>query len=132
LSLASLILLVALAAVGCGSGSDTRKNDVPVQTGEGGVDKKGNSAYGRGTTAEDKKAGNTSLEFHESCHIEDLKKYLDSHPLPEFTGKEGMTVDEFKAEVAKYDEALKKYWEAAGQASEQSTDCVGTKASFCK
>jgi hypothetical protein len=97
-----------------------------------GVDKKGNSAYGRGTTAEDKKAGNTSLEFHESCHIEDLKKYLDSHPLPEFTGKEGMTVDEFKAEVAKYDEALKKYWEAAGQASEQSTDCVGTKASFCK
>jgi hypothetical protein len=97
-----------------------------------GVDKKGNSAYGRGTTAEDKKAGNTSLEFHESCHIEDLKAYLSSHPLPEFTGKVGMTVDEFKAEVAKYDEALKKYWEAAGQASEQSTDCVGTKASFCK
>ena len=97
-----------------------------------GVEKKTNSAYGRGTTPEDKKAGNTSLEFHESRHAEDYKAYLDSHPLPEFTGKEGMTEAEFKDAVKKYGEELTKYSQAAREASEQSTDCVGTKEKSCK
>jgi len=97
-----------------------------------GVDKKTNSAYGRGTTDEDKKTGNTSLEFHETRHAEDYKAYLDSHPLPVFTGKEGMTEAEFRDAVNKYGEELKKYSEQASQTSEQSTDCVGTKEASCK
>ncbi len=96
------------------------------------VDKTANSAYGRGTTAEDKKAGNTSLQFHESQHVEDYKNHFDKNKLPEFTGKEGMTEDEFKKAVEKYGEELKKYSDAAKDASKQSTDCVGTKEKTCK
>lgn len=96
------------------------------------VDKNANSAYGRGTTAEDKKAGNTSLHFHESSHVEDYKDYFDKNKLPEFTGKEGMTEDEFKKAVDKYGEELKKYSDAAKDSSKQNTDCVGTKEKTCQ
>ncbi len=97
-----------------------------------GVDKKANSAYGRGTTDADKKAGNTSLQFHESNHVQDYKDYFDKNKLPEFTGKEGMTEDEFKKAVEKYKEELQQYSDAAKAASKASTDCVGVKEKTCQ
>ena len=53
------------------------------------------SGYGRGTTAADEAAGNTSLGFHESCHRQDYLDYLAGHALPEYTGAAGMTAAEF-------------------------------------
>ena len=86
---------------------------------------KGKSGFGRGTTDEDKKAGNTSLSFHESCHKEDFKRYFHENPLPGFTDKKKMTKKEFMKAKKKYDEELEKYREKAARFSEQQTDCVG-------
>jgi hypothetical protein len=91
-----------------------------------GVDKSATSKYGRGTTEDDKKAGNTSLKFHESMHGQDIQDYVAKHPLP--------TVDlALPATKAAYDEAIKAHatavaeYSAALQAyTEQTTDEVGT------
>jgi len=53
--------------------------------------KKGRSAYGRGTTAKDKRDGNITLEFHESCHQKDFVDFVTNvDNLPEFIGSVGM------------------------------------------
>lgn len=89
------------------------------------------SGYGRGTTEEDKAAGNTSLGFHEGQHGLDFIKYLKENPLPQFLGKVGMKVEEYKAAVEAYNKAAKEYATKMGEASESKTDCVGSQASFC-
>jgi hypothetical protein len=91
-----------------------------------GVDKSATSKYGRGTTEDDKKAGNTSLRFHESMHGQDIQDYVAKNPLPK--------VDlALPATKAAYDEAIKAHatavaeYSAALQAyTEQTTDEVGT------
>jgi|GEM_PF-4978779 hypothetical protein len=91
-----------------------------------GVDKSATSKYGRGTTEDDKKAGNTSLKFHESMHGQDIQDYISNNPLP--------TVDlALPANKEAYDAAIKAHatavaaYSAALQAyTELTTDEVGT------
>jgi hypothetical protein len=87
------------------------------------------SDYGRGTTAQDIKAGNTSLGFHESCHQADFLAYLANHPLPEFTGVVGMSVADFKAAGNEFGEAVNAFFKDMDQDSYDKTDEVGYKRS---
>jgi hypothetical protein len=97
-----------------------------------GVSPSAKSGYGRGTTDDDKKKGNTSVGFHESCHRQDYLDYLKAHPLPKFTGKVGMTVDEWQKAVDDYNQAVSDYEDAAAEYSRLQTDEVGnpTKSQF--
>jgi hypothetical protein len=70
-----------------------------------------NSAYGRGTTDDDKKNGNTSVGFHESCHRENYLEYIKAHPVPDT------------------DDELKTYLENMHEDTESKTDEVGDKKS---
>jgi hypothetical protein len=54
-SLASVAVVLALAAVGCSGGSDGPRNDVPIKTGPE-VDKKGKASRTMEATLEDPKA----------------------------------------------------------------------------
>ena len=101
-----------------------------------GVDPSVTSGYGRGTTPEDVKAGNTSLRFHEGTHGTEYLNYVRAHPVPRFNGKKGMTVEQFEAASAAFDKAMQKY-KAAFDAYAKShgrnhVDCVGTQADFCE
>lgn len=89
------------------------------------------SAYGKGTTPEDIQAGKTSLGYHEGSHGLDYMEYVKNNPVPQFQGKEGMTVREYKQAAADYHQQMKKYYQDLLDYSEQLTDCVGTKADFC-
>jgi hypothetical protein len=89
------------------------------------------STYGKGTTSEDIKAGKTTLGFHEGSHGEYAIQYARDHPLPIFTGKLGMTVDEFNQAISDYDAAMESYKQQLLDYQMQMTDCVGTKADFC-
>lgn len=84
------------------------------------------SAYGRGTTSEDKRNGNATLGFHESCHRTDYVAYIAANPLPIFSGKAGMTEDEYKAATKSYLAAIKNYHAKCLKASEDKTDEVGS------
>jgi hypothetical protein len=90
------------------------------------------SAYGRGTTAEDKKAGNTSLGFHEGQHGLNFLEYLRANRLPKFMGAVGMTVADYEAAKSAYERDTQSYSTKMGEQSKAQTDCVGTKASFCE
>jgi len=89
------------------------------------------SAYGRGTTDQDVANGNNTLGFHESCHREDYLSYLRNNPLPEFTGRIGMTTDDFRAALEAFHKAINTYFEAMDQYSQAHTDCVGTLGTMC-
>lgn len=89
------------------------------------------SAYGRGTTEEDKKAGNTTLGFHEGQHGLDFLQYLKENPLPKFLGAVGMPVSEYEAAKDAYEKATQEYSTQMGEESKAKTDCVGEKASIC-
>jgi hypothetical protein len=116
----------------------TSVNTVPkptmtIQTTYGpGVTRKSPSQYGRGTTAEDIKAGKTTLGYHESRHGLDYIQYLRDHPLPKFKGRVGMTVAEYKQALKEYDAAMHEYKQAIYDYSVQRTDCVGVKGGFCR
>jgi hypothetical protein len=84
------------------------------------------SGYGRGTTREDVAAGETSLGFHESQHGADYLRFLREHPAPEFEGRIGMTIAEFRVAINAYKNAFRAYQAALEDYSLQSTDCVGT------
>jgi hypothetical protein len=93
----------------------------------------GPSGYGRGTTEDDMKAGDTTLGFHESCHRADLLGYLSAKPLPAFTGKVGMTFGEFERAGAEFRASLNDYFVQMQKQSEQKTDEVGyTKSMYDK
>jgi len=87
-----------------------------------GLDPGVSSAYGRGTTAEDTRLGNTTLGYHERSHSRDFLSFLANTAPPVFAGTVGMTVTEFEAALSAYRNALARM----ARASELATDCVGT------
>ncbi len=87
------------------------------------------SAYGRGTTPDDEKAGNTTLGFHESCHRADYLTYLRTKALPTFSGKVGQTVAVFDKASADFLKAVQKYFDDMDVDSARKTDEVGYKKS---
>ncbi len=84
------------------------------------------SAYGRGTTVEDKAAGDVTLGFHESCHRNDYLAYVAANALPTFAGAKDMTVDDYKAEMQRYYDAVEAYRVAMLADSDVKTDEVGS------
>jgi hypothetical protein len=107
---------------------------VTIQTCYGTADANADAAYGRGTTEGDKKAGNITLGFHESCHRADLLAYLQQHAPPTFADMVGKTKAEADAEIARYMAASKAYFQAARANSERVTDETGkpTRAEYLK
>jgi hypothetical protein len=99
-----------------------------------GASPSGKSAYGRGTTDDDKKKGNVTLGFHESCHRQDHQDYIKNHALPVFGGKAGQSVDDYNAAYDTYVEAVATYQGASDTNSFNVTDEVGnpTKSQFDK
>lgn len=83
------------------------------------------AAYGRGTTAQDKQKGDTTVGFHESCHLSDYVGWLRTRPLPGFAGRVGMTGQQYEDACTACDEAFDKYFADAEAASTTSTDEVG-------
>ncbi len=92
---------------------------------------KSQSAYGRGTTKADKKAGNTSLRFHEGSHGEDYLRYLKDNPPPTFQGKVGMKKDDYIKAQKAFNKQIQDYEKAMEDYSKKRTDCVGDEAGFC-
>lgn len=90
------------------------------------------SQYGRGTTPEDEKAGNTSLGFHESCHRSDYLSYLKTKPLPIFTGKPGISRPLYDQAAHAFGKAIGKYFTDMEQDSFERTDEVGYTKSVYK
>jgi len=88
------------------------------------------AAWGRGTTPADVAAKNTTVGFHESCHVADYKAYLTGTPIPIpdtiFSAK---TIGEWKTAAAAIDAAVEKHFKDCGDASRANTDEVGTKMS---
>jgi RHS repeat-associated protein len=85
----------------------------------------GPSGYGRGTTAADKAAGNTSLKFHEGSHGKDFLDYFSSHPLPQLKVWKGMSSDQYKAAVTTFNTETTQYFNDASTASYYNTDMTG-------
>ncbi len=91
------------------------------------------SGYGRGTTADDRKAGNVSLGFHESCHREDYITYLKTQALPDFdiNQETGAVGDEFNSHWEDFKTAFAALPKSIGEWSRKRTDDVGvTKATW--
>jgi hypothetical protein len=89
------------------------------------------SGYGRGTTAEDIAGGrvtprSTSLGFHEGSHGLAFVQFLESNPLPRFTGAVGMTEAQFRAAGRRWQADLHDYSDRITRFSELAVDCVGT------
>ena len=87
-----------------------------------GVNSRSSSGYGRGTTVDDARLGNTSLGYHERTHSRDFLRFMANTPPPAFAGTVGMTVTQFRAAVRAYTRALARI----SRESELATDCVGT------
>jgi hypothetical protein len=94
----------------------------------------GKSAYGRATTDDDKKKGNTSLGFHESCHRQNHLDFVKANAVPKFGGTVGMTEDEWNKATEKYTQAVEDYAKKSDQNSGKLTDEVGdpTKSEYKK
>ncbi|MGX5820951.1 eCIS core domain-containing protein [Chitinophaga lutea] len=106
--------------------------EVTLQTiyGEG-VDPKVDSAYGRGTTKQDKKDKNTSLRFHEGSHGTFFFAYIKKHPIPTFGGRVGQTIEAYEKAEATYQQKLSEYFAALHAANEKAVDCVGIPEASC-
>ena len=103
------------------------KPKVTIQTTYGsGVTATSASGYGKGTAAEDIKAGKTTLQFHEGRHGSDFLEFLRTNPFPTFTGTIGMSVKDFQAAMETYKNARTSYKSRMDDFSKQRTDCVGT------
>lgn len=90
-----------------------------------GSSRDGKSAYGRGTTDDDKKKGNTSLGFHESCHRQDHLDFVQANAPPKFGGKVGLTKEDWEKETDKYEKAVEAYAKKSDQNTLNKTDEVG-------
>ncbi len=84
------------------------------------------SAYGRGTTAADIAAGNTTLGFHEGSHGQDYQDYIAQNPLPAFTLAVPATMRQYNAAMRTFNSELATYNADMGTHSETHTDMVGT------
>ncbi len=119
-------------------GKITRFDSVPqptmeIQTTYGpGATPESKSAYGKGTTPEDIKARKTTLGYHEGSHGLDYIQYVKDNPVPQFQGRVGMTVKEYKQADADYNQAMQKYYQDLKEFSKQRTDCVGVKLESCE
>ncbi len=101
--------------------------EVSIQTFYGpGENSKMESTYGRGTTAEDKKAKNTSLGFHEGSHGTDYLDFMAANPFPAFTGKVGMKTADFEKAKAAFGKAFTAWFKKGEAFSIKRTECVGT------
>lgn len=92
----------------------------------------GPSKFGRGTTKDDKAAGNTSLQFHEGSHGASAIDFVAANPIPQFDGKAGMTEKAYQDAVKKFEKALTDYKTALLNANVQTVDCVGNIDPDCK
>jgi hypothetical protein len=90
------------------------------------------SAYGRGTTKDDKKKKHTTLRFHEGSHGSFVFQYLAKYPVPLFGGAVGQTEEKYAEAGEKYVEKVAEYMAKLDAANEQAVDCVGTKEASCK
>ena len=92
------------------------------------------SAYGRGTTVDDRCGGTITLGFHESCHRQDYLDFIGANAPPKFGGRVGMTEAEYQAAERTYFAACDAYLKKALSHSKQKTDEVGspTKSQYLK
>ncbi len=95
------------------------------------VDPNSPSGYGRGTTVDDRKSGNTSLRFHEGSHGTESLDFIKQNPLPSFEGKVGMTIGEYRAAEQRFQSDMTRYQTQLESTSIANVDCVGTPAPFC-
>lgn len=84
------------------------------------------AAYGRGTTSDDKSKKNTTVAFHESCHMDDFVQWMKKKTLPAFKGKVGMTEEEYDKACTDCDAAIDQYFADAETDSRTKTDEVGS------
>lgn len=98
-----------------------------------GVNPTSQSAYGRGTTKEDKASGDVTLGFHEANHRQDYLNFVKSFRPPRFSGKAGMKVKDLERAIKEFESKCKEvvggFEKAASQESERKTDEVGYKKS---
>jgi RHS repeat-associated protein len=80
------------------------------------------SAFGRGTTNSDIGDHNTTLEFHESKHMEDAEWWVTRVPLPQPPLKVGMTEREYNAALITYGSMIFQYRTNEANFSERLTD----------
>ena len=83
------------------------------------------SAYGRGTTEEDKKTGHTTLKFHEGSHGQDYLAYIANNPFPVLSIKEPISKQDYETKYAAWQEEVKIYQDNMKADSEKKTDHVG-------
>lgn len=105
--------------------SNTRKYAVVIQTRYGSGKPETDAEYGRGTTDDDKEAGNVTLGFHESCHRQDLLNYFRAAAQPKYTAKKGQTKVEADKEVQKFETAWVAYFDKIRELTVMQTDEVG-------
>lgn len=86
----------------------------------------GASAYGEGTRKTDT-GKNTTIQYHESRHGQSFLKFIKNNPFPVFTGKIGMTPDEFKAACDKFEKEKDEYKDKEETNNINAVDCVGEK-----
>lgn len=84
------------------------------------------SAYGRGTTAADIAAGNTTLGFHEGSHGQDYQDYIAQNPLPQFILEVPATRRQYNAAMRTFNSEVNTYFSAMSTHTETHTDMVGT------
>jgi hypothetical protein len=84
------------------------------------------SAYGRGTTAADIAAGNTTLGFHEGSHGQDYQDYIAQNPLPQFILAVPATIRQYNAAMRTFNSDVSAYYADMSSHSETHTDLVGT------
>ncbi|MCC2657001.1 MAG: hypothetical protein K0Q76_2109 [Panacagrimonas sp.] len=86
------------------------------------------SAYGRGTTDADIKNNDTSIGFHEHCHLQAAIAYFkDSSKLPAaFTSKFGEKTSVFEAAQSTWGKSFEEYFKDEEKASLQTVDEVGS------
>jgi hypothetical protein len=88
------------------------------------------SVYGRGTTAQDKTSGNVTLGFHEWCHQQEYLDFFTNNPFPVFTGKIGMSEEDFLEAAEQFNNDFDAYV-AALKSLGPNVDEVGYKKSQC-
>ena len=89
-----------------------------------GVNPSGPVDYGRGTTGDDKQARNTTIRFHESRHGADWFVFLRQNPAPVFSGRAGMSLDDFQKAREKFHADINSYNLRAANYSKRVTDCA--------
>jgi hypothetical protein len=98
---------------------------VKIWTEYGQFDPESLAAYGRGTTDEDRKDGNVTLGFYESCHRADLLAYLQNNDPPVFTGRGDFSVAQVQEAIQAYTRAVKAYFDQAKVETKAHVDEVG-------